>query len=381
MSGDDVESSGLIGLLPVESGGNWHWWRVVDGSLSSVAGPESGGGDGAGAGRAITVLVPAALAPVRVRPMPAMPLPQALAAERLAVAGQGPVGLTPADERHVAVAASADGRSVLSASVAQADMDRWLAQCAELGFEPAAIVPAALVLPPPAGDDTVLAADLSGQPLARTREAAFAGDPALVEAIAGPEGQLHILDPAELDEALLAAHHGPALNLRQGQYAPRRVSVFLLPDWLRLARMAATAALLVLLLILIWTVKWNLDSSAREEEALAQAQKRFPAATDLATAERLVAGELTRRGAGAGGFAAPAAGLLSAMRPLPTIVLRDLGYNADGTLRFTAAAPKPDEINQLLVTLQRDGWKVTVPPSLAPDPTGATVAAITVRAP
>ena len=61
--------------------------------------------------------------------------------------------------------------------------------------------------------------------------------------------------------------------------------------------------------------------------------------------------------------------------------LRDLGYVEDGTLRFQAAAPTADAVNQLLMALQRDGWQVTVPPQLAPDPTGATVAAITVRAP
>ena len=92
-------------------------------------------------------------------------------------------------------------------------------------------------------------------------------------------------------------------------------------------------------------------------------------------------GELARHGEGGASFTAPAAALLAAMRPIPSVALRDLGYAADGTLRFQAAAPTADDINRLLSALQQDGWQVTVPPSLAPDATGATVAAITVRAP
>jgi general secretion pathway protein L len=69
------------------------------------------------------------------------------------------------------------------------------------------------------------------------------------------------------------------------------------------------------------------------------------------------------------------------MKPIPSLRLRDLGYAPDGTLRFQAAAPTADDINRLLLALQQEGWQVTVPPQLAPDASGATVAAITVRAP
>ena len=359
-------ADGLILLLPAAPDGAWHHWRVgADGVGPGQVGdalPEHG---------AVTVLVPAAIAPVADKPLPAMPVAQALAAERLA---QGQTGL--AAERHIAVGA-ADGR-LLASRVAAADMDCWLAALAQAGIDPQALVPAALVLP--RQDGTLVLSRLGDQLLARTDDAAFAAEEALVEVLGEGLEQVAV-DDAQLLNRLAQVHAAPPLNLRQGPYAPRRVSVFRTANWLGLARMAAVAALLGLLLMLVWIVKWNRDSSAQEARALELAQQRFPAATDLDSAERLLGAELAKRGEGGASFAAPMAALLDAMRPVAGVKLRDLGYGADGTLRFTAVAPRAEDINAVLIALQNNGWKVTVPPALAPDPTGATVAAITVRAP
>lgn len=364
---------GLIVLLPAEPGHAWHWWRVHDGVVGAEqrfdAEAETAPWGEVGA---VTALVPAGDAPVRDRPLPAMPLVQALAAERLGLAQGG----LQAGGRHVAVDAEAD--RLLSCNVAAERMDRWMAALAGYGIDPVALVPAGLVLP--RADDALVLASLGGQLLARTGEAAFAGEAALVEALAGDLRQT-ALDEDELAARLAAIHATPPLNLRQGVYGPRRVSVFLVANWIGLIRMTAVAALLGLLLMLVWIVKWNLDSSAQEARALERAQARFPAATDFDSAERLLNAELARRGQGGASFAAPAAALLETMGPIPTVRLRDLGYSADGTLRFTVAAPRAEDVNAVLIALQNQGWKVTVPPALAPDPTGATVAAITLRAP
>lgn len=366
MASPAPSTDGLILLLPAAADGRWRYWLVGEHGVGteqlSDAVPEYG---------AATVLVPSALAPVIDKPMPAMPPAQALAAERLALA-QGSL----AAECHVAVGA-ADGR-LLSSRVANADMDRWLALLAQAGVDPQAIVPAALVLP--RCEAGLVLARLGDQLLARSDVAAFAAEEALVDTLGEGREQL-ALDEAELAERLAHVHAAPPLNLRQGVYAPRRVSVFRTANWLGLTRMAAVAALMGLLLMLVSIVKLNADSSAQQARALELAQQRFPAATDLETAERLLASELGKRGEGGAGFAAQAAALLDVMRPVPSLKLRDLGYGADGTLRFTAAAPRAEDINAVLIALQNDGWKITVPPALAPDPTGATVAAITVRAP
>lgn len=370
---------GLIVLLPQEVGGAWRWWRIGDGAAGAdrayAPGDDAPWGTLDDTAR-IVALAPAADAPVRSVPRGVMPLPQALAAARLEANGGGEASW-PAGETHVAVAAESDERAVLVATVAPTAMDAWLAGLAAAGLVPQAIVPAALVLPRP--DAGAVVATLAGQAIARTSQAAFAGEPELVAALA--TGEARQLDDEALAAALVAVWRNPPLNLRQGAYAPRRVSFFRLPDWVQLARMATVALLLGFLVLAAETIKLNADARAREEAALAAAQKRFPAAVDLASAQSLAAAELARRGQGGGSFSAPAAAVLAAMRPLPSLKLRDLGYNSDGTLRFQAAAPAPDDINRLLIDLQRDGWQVTVPPQLAPDPTGATVAAITVRAP
>lgn len=376
MAGEAIPiPDGLIVLLPTAAGAPWRWWRVGGGKLGGERGfdPDDDQPWGTMADDArVTVLVPAALAPVQDKPLPDMPVPQALAAERLMMMGQG----LGAAERHIAVAV--DGHRLLAAGVAGPDMDLWLGELAVAGLEPDALVPAALVLPRP--DAGAVTGDIGGHALARTADAAFAGEAVLVEALMGDAGAT-AHDPHDLLDGLLAVHAAPPLNLRQGAYGQRRVSFFRVPAWGQLARMAAVAALLALALLVTWAVKWNLDSTAREDAALAAVQEKFPSATDLDTAERLVAAELARRGAGGASFAAPAAALLAAMQPVPGVKLRDLGYSADGTLRFTAAAPRAEDVNAVLLALQADGWKVTVPPALAPDPTGATVAAITVRAP
>lgn len=368
---DDAASDGLIVQLPTTPGAEWCWWRVTGGALAGdhifSSGDDAPWGDLSDAAR-IVALVPSSDAPVRIRPRGTMPLAQALAAARLEGGGLG---------HDLHSVAAAQGDAILVASAANSAMDLWLAELAAAGLEPQVLVPTALVLPDP-GAGTVVA-ELAGQPLARTAEAAFAGEAELVAALSPGEPQN--LTGAALDAALIAAWRAPPLNLRQGIYAPRRVSFFRLPDWAQLARMAAVALLLVFLILAVETVKLNRDAAVREETALAAVQKRFPAAVDLATAQSLASGELARRGLGGGSFAAPAAAVLAAVRPLPSLRLRDLGYAGDGTLRFTAAAPTADEVNRLLTDLQEQGWQVTVPPQLAPDPTGATVAAITVRAP
>ena len=367
--GPGTSGGGLLIVLPTGVGGEWRWRRVRDDALESWH--DYRPGDDApwvepGEGHRVVALVPSDQAPVRVRPRGTMPLAQALAAARLESGGEG---------LHVAVGEGE--RSILVATAARSAMDLWLAELATAGLTPDALVPAALILPVPATG--AVSCELAGQPLARSPDAAFAGEPELVAALAGSDPAT--LSDDALEAALLATWRDPPLNLRQGIYAPRRVSFFRLPDWGQLARMAALAALLGFLILAVETVKLNLDAAAREDAALTAAQNRFPAAVDLASAQTLAAGELARRGEGGASFTAPTAALLAAMRPIPSVALRDLGYAADGTLRFQAAAPTADDINRLLVALQADGWQVTVPPSLAPDATGATVAAITVRAP
>lgn len=367
---------GLIVALPEDPRAEWRWWRVEGGTLGAghgfTPGHDAPWGDLDGA--RVVALAPAALAPVRARARGDMPMAQALAATRL-----DPPGLSaPIGESHVCVAPAADA-AVLCAAVSRGDMDTWLGELAAAGIDADALVPAGLVVPQP-GAGEVATGVVAGQMLARTAAAAFAADAELLPVLAPGADRVEVSDDA-IVQSLLAQFASPSLDLRQGIYARPRVSYFRLPDWRQLARMAALLLLLVFGVFLLETIKLNLDASAREDAAIEAAQARFPGVGDLATAETQIRSELLRRGAGGVGFADSAPAVFAAMQPNPSVQLRNLNWRADGTLAIRAAAPTSEALNQMLIALQRDGWVITVPPEVAPDASGATVADITVRAP
>jgi len=369
--------TGLIVLLGEVPGAPWRYWRVEDGALDSGRSFAPGHDRPWNEDEAMRalVLVPAALAPVRDHPRGEMTMAQALATARL-----DPPGLrAPLEQSHVAVAATADGERVLSAAVAKAEMDVWLAELAANGIDARALLPAALVLPRP-DPGHVATGELAGQMLARTPDMAFAGEADLVDALVG-DAVRSAVDGDSVAQSLLAQFAAPELDLRQGPYALARVSYFRLTDWTQLVRMAAVLALLIFGVFLVETIRLNIDASAREESALTAAREQFPGVGDLASAESQIRTELVRRGAGGADFADAAPAVFAAMQPVPSIRLRNLSWRGDGTLAIRAAAPSSEALNQMLIALQRDGWQVTVPPELAPDATGASVADITVRAP
>ena len=367
-----VAPDGLIVLLPEAVGEPWRCWSVEAGGLGNERPLDQSDAMDLEAGWVLTVLTPASLTPVIEKPLPELPIAQALAAERLALAGDSRL----AESQHVAVAVQGD--RLLAAKVAVQDMDWWISRLAADGFPVAAMVPAALVLGRP--DHGLVTATLGGQPLARSPVAAFAGEPALVAALAG-NGVVTELGPDDLAARLLEVHAAPPLDLRQGAYAPRRVRVFGLPDWQRLARLAALAVVLVMALLVVRIVRWNGDSDARETAALDAAHKRFPGATDLDGAERLANAERARRDAGVAGFGAPTAALLGAIQPLPpTLRLRELAWTPDGAMRVSASAARPADVAALADALRREGWTVEAPDGGAATP-GATLATITLKMP
>lgn len=368
------ETGGVIVLLGEHARDAWRWWRVGADGLQSEHGFNPGEDAPWDQEPRVVALVPSTLAPVRFSPRGEMSAPQAVAAARLAPKGPG-----GAEDTHVAAAVLSDGGTIASSTVAKADMDVWLAELAAAGLDPKAVVPAAMVLPAPV-DGELVHGMLGSQLLARTERAAFAGEPDMVAALAGDASRREV--GAEiLADALFTTWADPPLDLRQGAYAPPRVSFFRLPDWAQLARMAAVLALLGFLVLAVETIKLEWDAKAQEEAALAAARERFPAVTDLASAESQINAELLRRGAGGASFDAVTPAVFAAMQPHPSVQLRSLSWQRDGTLAIRAAAPRTEDLNAMLIALQADGWVITVPPSTAPDATGATVADITVRAP
>ncbi len=358
---DTDGGAGLVIQLPEDAGADWHWWLVADGTVARY-----GTGFPDESADYVLVLVPSARCPVQIEPLGDLPRAQAEAAARLRAEASEKAGLSA-----LHVVASAQGEALLVARTDHASMSGWLARLAEQNIDPQVIFPTSLLLDGPGR------AVIGVEAVARNDSHAITAESALVEAL----GLNDLPVISDIYPLIASRFSSPPLNLRQGALAKARPAFEGFARWRSLARMAAVASLIGLAILLVDIIKLNLNASDQEAEALAAGQARFPAATDLASVNNLLRAELIRRGAGPGSFAAPASAVLSAMQPLPNLSLRDLGYGDGGILRFTAASPNADEINRLLATLQQSGWQVTVPPSLAPDPTGATVAAITVRAP
>src|SRR3546814_11510487 len=66
------------------------------------------------------------------------------------------------------------------------------------------------------------------------------------------------------------------------------------------------------------------------------------------------------------------------MRDTQGVTLKSLSHRTDGTLTTTLAAPRADDLNQVLLALQARGYRVTAQPMAGPD--GQQMANITVRA-
>lgn len=363
-------AQGLIVLLPAQQGGLWHVWPVRDGMIGEAQTELPAAIEGR-----VLALLPSAQCPARRAERGELPARQA---ETVAAMQAAASSLGGPETSHAAARVDADN-ALWSARADRDWLARQLALLAGAGIDAGHVTPAAMILPKPAAG-TLLTAELGGQPVCRTADAAFADDPAITPLLA--QGlTVHALDDAAIRHALAAAFADPPLNLRTGVFAAPRRRWSADARWGQIARMAAIAALLALAIMLTQIARLHWAASSAEDQAIADAQRLFPAVADLPAAENAVQAELARRGLGAQVFTVPTAALFAAMQGNANVKLRSMNFGTGGVLSFEAAAPRPEDINQILLTLQSRGIVVTVPPALAADSTGATVAQITLRAP
>lgn len=241
---------------------------------------------------------------------------------------------------------------------------------------PAAIIPAAVAVPPPE-PDTLWTAEVGGERIVRTATQAYVSDPELDPLIAGGHAALP-LDADRMREALLLTLSAPPLDLLSGGWKPkRRWSVD--PAMLRLAKRLIIGLVAVSLSIpVIDAVRLSSDTGRADDAVVAMAKKAGVTATDATAAEA----ELDRRLAAAGGgplaFSVPASALYDAMGDAPGVTLKTLSHRTDGTLTTTLAAPRVEDINKVLLALQARGYRITAQPMAGSD--GQQMANITIRA-
>jgi general secretion pathway protein L len=374
----------LLWLPPVAALGGENapdpaWLRVDDGVI--VDSGQDDGWVGAwekpqddGADDRLIALAPAADVPLRWRHYPDAAPAQAAVAARIDALKES---LGDAALLHVVTGQPADeGQAVPVAVTTHAAMAAWTDWLKARDLAPAAIIPSAAAVPPPE-PGTLWTAEVGGEQIVRSADHAYRSDPELDPLIAGSH-DVAPLDPERMREALLLTLAAPPLDLLSGAWKPKR-SWSVDPAMLRIAKRLLVALVAVSLLVpIIYAARLASDTRRADAAVVAIAKEAGVTAGDAAAAEA----ELDRRLAAAGGgplaFSVPASALYDAMGDAPGVSLKTLSHRTDGTLTTTLAAPRVEDINQVLLAQQARGYRITAQPMAGSD--GQQMANITIRA-
>lgn len=359
------------------------WLRVDDGVIVD-SGQDEGWVDAwersgehrgeAGEDDRLIALAPAADAPLRWLSYPDAAPAQAAAAARIDALRDS---LGDAAALHIVAGEPVEaGQVVPVATTTHAAMRAWTGWLEAQGLAPAAILPAAALVPPPEPDALWLA-EVGGERIIRTPDRAYASDPEIDPLIAAGR-TIAPLDAGRMQQVLLLSLAAPALDLLSGAWKPkRRWAVD--PGLLRLAGRGLLALLLVSVAIpVVHAVRLASDTRRADAAAVAAAKQAGIAAPDASAAEAEIDRRLAAAGGGPLAFSVPASALYDAMRDVPGVTLRTLAHRTDGTLTTTLAAPRIDDVNQVLLALQARGYRITAQPMAGTD--GQQMANVTIRA-
>ncbi len=353
------------------------WWRI-DGD-----GARGGGGrwpDPAleealarpDAARRVLAIAPATCVALHWLAMPDLTPRQAGVAARLKVADEAAAG---SDELHVVAGAHRPGDGAVAVAVVdRAVMADWLDWCSRHRLDPDVIVPAALLLPAPE-TDTVHRAAVAGPFVFRGHDSGWQADEDLDALLIGGDEVVDV-DEVALDGAVVAAFDAPVINLRSGEFAKRRRGV----DRRMITRVVVILLLCGLLELLIagaTVLRYSVAADGLDDQARALAAPAVPAGTAVDQIVPALDDALARRGSGPNAFGVPAAGLYAALSAAPSAVIGGLTFSPDGTLGADVSAPTIEELNGVLLALQRDGFTVSY--TNAQGTNGRQAIALTVR--
>jgi general secretion pathway protein L len=298
------------------------------------------------------VVVPAEAVTLHWAELPDRSAAQAVAAARLLAAD---ASAAPIAELHVAVGREAGQVERPIGIVSIAQMRAWLSTLADHDIDPAALVPAAMLLPRPDAD--YVRADLGGAWVVRGATSAFADEPRLTELVTGGKAPT-TLGRDELEAAIIAAVTSPPLDLRQGIFGRRsRVAI----DWKLIRRLAwlVVGILGVTLLIsLVQIARYSFAADSLERQADLLARQGLPPGETVNNADRQLDARLNALRGGGAGFSRTAAAVFAAVRSVPGAELRAVAFDANGEMRVTVAGENEGQMADLRSRIEAYGFSV-----------------------
>ncbi len=383
--------SGLITILPSHSGENILYWQVQDGVITACEDLQLGGTNSlfppTGPDNRVLALVRTTDTVLGWSAVGDLSRRQAETAARIA-AVQKSLG-PPADIHAVAVLApnlptagadtaadnNANAEYILTASISAAVLQSGLDILAAAGCDPDIVLPAGLAMTPPL--EGYLRAQIGAYAFVRGSQLVLPDEPSLVAAIIG-DTPVAELSTAQIENDLATAFAAPAMNLRTGTFAKRRArGGITAAQWKILAMILSAGLIASLLLALLTWVKYDRAIAREDAKTLSAIQKIVPAATNVTDGQKSLNDALARRGDSGAQVTPLTASVYSVVQQVPAVTLRDIRYNGDGILAFTLASSNVDGINQALLIMQQQGYKVTATPRQ--DASGTAMADISMR--
>jgi len=284
--------------------------------------------------------------------------------------------VAPVERQHVAWAQGSDAARVCVAVVARERMDAWLAQLQAAGLEPEVLLPEPLALPWHPERPTLLVA--GGRCVLRTAE--MQGQAGSIDEIAAvfecagaapvdawlvgdaqPSLPMHARHPlAHALQAYPARVAAPALNLLQGDYAPRGRSDGLRRDWRWAAMLAGLGVALFVLHALVDRQKLAGLVAVQQAEMEQLYRRAAPSATVASDPARRLRSALAARGLARGDGAVDLLSQLAPAIAADTRLSLDSADYREQRLELAVQADDVAGIDALRQRLARAGLRVEI---------------------